>query len=65
MLSLDVFDYVSDFIVLYEIYNLARTEENNGSYMAFTVIYFLAEIAPYLVAYSSGLQLWVNKGYFD
>lgn len=55
MLALDVFDYVSDFIVLSEIYNIAITEDDNGSYVAFTIIYFIAELAPYLIAYSSGL----------
>lgn len=65
MLGLDVFDYVSDFLVLYEMYSIASTEDNNSSYMAFTIILLLAEIAPYLIAYSSGLQLWLNKGYFD
>lgn len=55
MLYLDVLDYVSDFIVLSEMYDLAVTEEKNGSYMAFTIIFMLAEVAPYLIAYSSGL----------
>lgn len=55
MLALDVFDYVSDFIVLIEIYNIAVRVKDNGSYMAFTIIYFMAELAPYLIAYSSGL----------
>lgn len=41
-LGLDVFDYVSDIIVLTHIYDIATTLENNGSYMAFTIIYFLS-----------------------
>lgn len=55
MLGLDIFDYVSDFIVLNQMYEIATTVEENGSYMAFTIILLMAELAPYLIAYSSGL----------
>lgn len=60
LLFLDIFDYISDFIVILELYRIARSpagEENKG-YMAFVIAYSVCEMSPYLISYSSGISLF-------
>ena len=60
-------DYWSDVYILYQIYNIGRTPENYGS-VDFTILFIvrlLAVTCHYLIAYSSGIQLMIKKGYYD
>ncbi|KRX09109.1 hypothetical protein PPERSA_08825 [Pseudocohnilembus persalinus] len=65
-LILDVQDYFSDILVILQFYKAASQEnQQNYSYMIFVVIYTLCELSPYLIAYSSGIQLFNSQNIFQ
>jgi hypothetical protein len=65
--TLEVVDYVSDVILLFKIYFTAQVSDGDVSfgYTVLFVVRLLALFSHYLMAYSSGLQLLLNKGHYD
>ena len=56
-------DYWSDVYILYQIYNYGHRPENDGlvDYTILFIVRLLAILCHYLIAYSSGIQLMINK----
>ena len=57
-------NYVTDLVVLAKIYEYSKSEEDSSFMWLFT-IRLLAILSQYLIAYSSGIQLMLNKGHFN
>ena len=60
--SLSLIDLITDIILLYK---ASQVASDNTSMMPFVMCLFVSIVAPYILSYSSGVKLFLNRHTFD